>query len=155
MSQRGTFVNGDLQPVQSQDALVRGATYEVTGSVSGFMMQVLPENWLALGLEQLYELKNSDVNVTAVELNADGSFRMQVTPNNYQMAGIGIAIAITAGVAITILAGMQVEQIFQVVTGTGGAGGGGPVAQAVSLITIGAVIALGLYVWSEYRKASS
>jgi len=146
MAQRGTFVNGDLQPIQSQDALVKGATYEVTGSVSAFMMQVLPENWLALGIQELYEMKNSDVTVTAVELDPDGSFRMQVTPNNYQMAGVGIAVAITAGVAITILAGMQVEQFFQVVTGSGSGSGSGPVTQAISLLVVGAVVALGLYV---------
>ena len=151
---QGTFIDGDRIAIQGQDPLERGGVYEATGSVSAFMMQVLPEDWISTGIRELYELKNSDVTVTAVELNADGSFRMQVTPNNIQMAGVGIAAAIAAGVAISILAGMKVEQVWQVVTGTGG-GSSSPLSGSLSILTVVGVVVLGLYIWAQYKKAAA
>lgn len=152
---QGTFIDGDRVAIQGQDPLQRGAIYEATGSVSAYMMQVLPEDWISRGIKELYELKNSDVTVTAVELNADGSFRMQVTPNNIQMAGVGIAAAIAAGVAISILAGMKVEQVWEVVTGAGGGGGGSPLSGSLSILTVVGVVVLGLYIWAEYKKVAA
>jgi|SRR6185295_7588974 len=159
--QRGTFRDGDYIALQGSETLERGAVYEATGNLSGFMMQLFPQSWLASGIEELYGLRHSDLTVLAVELNEDGSFRIQVTPNRVAMQGIGIAAAIVGAAALGFLAGLQVEYMYLVVkktlTGSDPLSGEGssPFQGIVSTIAFVGVAVLGVWIWMQYKQVST
>jgi len=159
--QKGTFVDGTYIALQGSETLKPGDVVECRGALSGFMMQMFPLDWLESGVSTLYGLRHANMRVLAVELSANGQFRLQVTPTNVEQAGVGIGVAIAAAAAIGFLAGLQVEYMYLVikkkVTGTDPFSGDGssPLGSIVSLVSVVGVVVLGVWLWSTYKQAAA
>ncbi len=149
--EKGTLIDGELIAIGGTETLVPGKLYEAYGTVPPAIMSTFPESWVSYCVGFLYGLNNSNVKVLGAEVAADGSFRIQFEAKTYLQAGMGLAVAVLGGVVLTVLAGMKIQEVYEVVTGTGGSGS--PLSAAVSIVTIVAVVGLGIWVWSEYKKA--
>ena len=94
------------------DEITVGAIYQVEGSIAQPLVWVFPEGWLESWVGYVYATRHSKFQVTAVQIDSDGHFKIQLVA----LSGSPLIIIIGALAAILlIMAGMSIERMFEAV----------------------------------------
>jgi hypothetical protein len=94
------------------DEITIGATYQVEGSIAQPLIWAFPESWLQDWIGYVYSFRHPKCQVTAVQLDSDGHFKIQFTA----LSGSPLILIVGALAAfLLILAGMSMERIFEAV----------------------------------------
>jgi hypothetical protein len=149
--QSGQLTNGRYIALSGNEEIVMGAQYELRGTIPWEIVAVLPDSWVEYAIAEIFSIQHDEFDVLGAEVNAEGSIRIRVIAKHNSPVLI-IAGAIVVG--LIILAGMKIEQMYQVVFGSPG---NPPTAlQSVTSIVTILAIAGGVYlVWSMYRGGGS
>ena len=148
---QGQFTDGRLLALSGNEEIVMGAQYELRGTIPWEIVAALPDSWVEYGVAEIFSIEHDEFDVLGAEVNGDGTVRIRVIAKHNSPVLI-IAGAIIIGLAI--LAGMKIEQMYQVVFGSPGQP---PTAlQSVTSIVTILAIAGGVYLaWSVYKGGGS
>lgn len=149
--QSGQFAEGRYIALSGNEEIVLGAQYEFRGSIPWEIVAALPDSWVESAIAEIFSFQHAELDVLGVEVNSDGSVRIRVVAKHNS------PVIILAGViliGLAILAGMKIEQMYQVVFGTPG----NPPAALTSLSMLVTVAGIGFaawWLWTSAKKAGS
>jgi hypothetical protein len=148
----GNFATGKLIPLSGNEEIVLGSQYEFRGAIPWEIMAALPDSWVQAGIEEIFSIEHSELDVLGVELNEDGSFRIRVVAKHNSPVLL-LAAAVLVGLAI--LAGMKIEQMYQVVFGSSSGSRGGVLDTLENTSFLLVLVGVGVGVWFLWsgRKA--
>jgi len=131
------------------EAIKPGAIYELHGSISSWVMWGVPDAWIEHWLGRARTIVDpSGTNrftVVGAVLHPDGRFAIQVIANHGSPL---ILIASGIVVALSILAGMTIEQIFEVIPEAGQ----GVKEGVAGLVILAGLIFAGVVFWKRQQS---